>query len=91
LRELPSHPPRQSGAGDWAPLARFIAAEERLGRRFEQRRATALLYALVTLGKLGSWFLLLIISYALVTIINRPRPLLRSDGSKGVIGAAESA
>jgi uncharacterized membrane protein YoaT (DUF817 family) len=25
----------------------------------------------VSLGKLGSWFLLLLISYALVTIVNR--------------------
>jgi uncharacterized membrane protein YoaT (DUF817 family) len=29
----------------------------------------------VSLGKLGSWFLLLIISYALVAIVNRPQPI----------------
>lgn len=30
-------------------------------------------WAMVSLGKLGSWFLLLIISYTLVSLINRPR------------------
>jgi uncharacterized membrane protein YoaT (DUF817 family) len=30
---------------------------------------------LVSLGKLGAWFLLLLISYALVTLVNRPRKL----------------
>ena len=29
-------------------------------------------WSLVSLGKLGSWFLLLIISYALVAAVNRP-------------------
>ena len=29
----------------------------------------------VSLGKLGSWFLLLIISYALDAIVNRPQPI----------------
>jgi len=32
-------------------------------------------WSLVTLGKLSSWFLLLIISYALVALVNRPRSL----------------
>jgi len=31
-------------------------------------------WSLVKLGKLGSWFLLLIVSYALVAAINRPQP-----------------
>jgi uncharacterized membrane protein YoaT (DUF817 family) len=31
-------------------------------------------WMLVRLGKLGSWFLLLIVSYALVAMVNRPRP-----------------
>ena len=31
-------------------------------------------WSAVSLGKLGSWFLLLIISYALVAIVNRPQP-----------------
>jgi uncharacterized membrane protein YoaT (DUF817 family) len=31
-------------------------------------------WSLVSLGKLGSWYLLLVISYAMVALINRPRP-----------------
>jgi uncharacterized membrane protein YoaT (DUF817 family) len=32
-------------------------------------------WSVVSLGKLGSWFLLLLISYALVAIVNRPQPV----------------
>lgn len=32
-------------------------------------------WAMVSVGKLGSWFLLLIISYTLVSLINRPRTM----------------
>jgi uncharacterized membrane protein YoaT (DUF817 family) len=32
-------------------------------------------WSAVSLGKLGSWFLLLLISYALVAIVNRPQPI----------------
>ena len=35
-------------------------------------------WSVVSLGKLGSWFLLLIISYALVAAVNRPEGLERS-------------
>ena len=35
-------------------------------------------WSAVSLGKLGSWFLLLIISYALVAAVNRPEGLERS-------------
>ncbi|MBA8888617.1 uncharacterized membrane protein YoaT (DUF817 family) [Dokdonella fugitiva] len=35
-------------------------------------------WTLVRLGKLGSWFLLLIVSYALVAMVNRPRPYATS-------------
>ncbi|HUD87320.1 MAG TPA: DUF817 domain-containing protein [Xanthobacteraceae bacterium] len=35
-------------------------------------------WSAVPIGKLGSWFLLLIISYALVAIVNRPEPMDRS-------------
>jgi uncharacterized membrane protein YoaT (DUF817 family) len=31
-------------------------------------------WSLVSLGKLGSWYLLLVISYAMVALINRPQP-----------------
>jgi uncharacterized membrane protein YoaT (DUF817 family) len=37
-------------------------------------------WSLVSAAKLGSWFLLLIISYTLVTLINRPQPV---DGRAG--------
>jgi uncharacterized membrane protein YoaT (DUF817 family) len=36
----------------------------------------------VSLGKLGSWFLLLIISYALVAIVNRPQPFEERQAAK---------
>jgi uncharacterized membrane protein YoaT (DUF817 family) len=36
-------------------------------------------WSAVSLGKLGSWFLLLIISYALVAIVNRPQPFEESQ------------
>ena len=43
-------------------------------------------WSAVSLGKLGSWFLLLIISYALVAIVNRPQKfeagLAGNDGSQ---------
>lgn len=34
-------------------------------------------WSVVSFAKLGSWFLLLIISYTLVTLINRPEPMYR--------------
>jgi uncharacterized membrane protein YoaT (DUF817 family) len=40
-------------------------------------------WSMVSFGKLGSWFLLLLISYALVALVNRPLPVgagtLRAD------------
>ncbi|WP_038359032.1 DUF817 domain-containing protein [Bosea sp. UNC402CLCol] len=35
-------------------------------------------WSMVSLAKLGSWFLLLIISYTLVTLVNRPQPFERT-------------
>ena len=32
-------------------------------------------WQMVSLGKLGSWYLLMIVSFVLVTLVNRPRPL----------------
>jgi uncharacterized membrane protein YoaT (DUF817 family) len=32
-------------------------------------------WSVVPLAKLGSWFLLLLVSYALVAIVNRPVPV----------------
>ncbi len=37
-------------------------------------------WSAVSLGKLGSWFLLLIISYALVAAVNRPEPMSDTAG-----------
>jgi uncharacterized membrane protein YoaT (DUF817 family) len=34
-------------------------------------------WSAVSIGKLGSWFLLLMISYALVAAVNKPEPLAR--------------
>jgi len=36
-------------------------------------------WSAVSFGKLGSWFLLLLISYAMVAIVNRPRPIVRQQ------------
>ena len=32
-------------------------------------------WTLVSIGKLGAWFLLMIISYTLVALLNRPQPM----------------
>ena len=37
-------------------------------------------WAMVSPAKFGSWFLLLIISYTLVTLINRPEPMPSGEG-----------
>ena len=39
-------------------------------------------WSLVSFAKLGSWFLLLIISYTLVTLVNRPQPMTTARGSE---------
>jgi uncharacterized membrane protein YoaT (DUF817 family) len=58
-------------------VALFIWIAENLGTVTRTwlypRQMTA--WSAVSLGKLGSWFLLLIISYALVAIVNRPQPI----------------
>jgi uncharacterized membrane protein YoaT (DUF817 family) len=38
----------------------------------------------VSLGKLGAWYLLLLISYALVTIVNRPQRLEQLERNTGL-------
>jgi uncharacterized membrane protein YoaT (DUF817 family) len=40
-------------------------------------------WAMVSLGKLGSWLLLLIISYGMVAAVNRPAAEFESDGDAG--------
>lgn len=39
-------------------------------------------FALVAVGKFGSWFLLMIISFVLVNIVHRPKPLSESSSSR---------
>ena len=47
---------------------------------------------MVSIDKLGSWFLLLIISYTLVSLINAPRVMVASRGKAGSrpAGAADA-
>ena len=48
-------PPQQSAAALWAPLARFIVIEARIGRWAERRPATALVYEFVRFGIKQAW------------------------------------
>jgi len=50
-----SNPASHSGARHWAPLARFIEAEARLGAWAERRRATLVLYEFVRFGIKQGW------------------------------------
>jgi uncharacterized membrane protein YoaT (DUF817 family) len=55
---MPQHsddPPAVSAAARWAPLARFIAAEERIGAWAERRPATHALYEFVRFGIKQGW------------------------------------
>src|SRR5215468_8922457 len=51
----PHRRPAESSAALWAPLARFIAAEDRLGRWAEQRRGRAAVYEFVRFGIKQGW------------------------------------
>jgi uncharacterized membrane protein YoaT (DUF817 family) len=55
MHDLRPLQPTRSAAAHWAPLARFIAAEERLARRAGQHRATALLYEFLRFGVKQAW------------------------------------
>jgi uncharacterized membrane protein YoaT (DUF817 family) len=46
-------------------------------------------WAMVSPAKLGSWFLLLIISYTLVSLVNRPRAMRCLRQARGVAVTAE--
>jgi uncharacterized membrane protein YoaT (DUF817 family) len=48
-------PPKTSAAAIWAPLARFITAEARIGHWAEQRPATAFAYEFVRFGLKQGW------------------------------------
>ncbi|MGY4306238.1 uncharacterized membrane protein YoaT (DUF817 family) [Bradyrhizobium sp. USDA 4369] len=46
---------------------------------------------MVSPAKLGSWFLLLIVSYTLVSLINRPREMERDRAAVPASQASEAA
>jgi uncharacterized membrane protein YoaT (DUF817 family) len=48
-------PPKTSAAARWAPLARFITAEARIGQWAEQRPATAFAYEFTRFGLKQGW------------------------------------
>jgi uncharacterized membrane protein YoaT (DUF817 family) len=47
-------------------------------------------WALVSFGKLGSWFLLMLISYTLVTLINAPRAMKSRRAIRPVVATPQS-
>jgi hypothetical protein len=49
------NPASSSGARHWAPLARFIDAEARIGAWAEERRSTLILYEFVRFGIKQGW------------------------------------
>jgi uncharacterized membrane protein YoaT (DUF817 family) len=55
LYDLPPLRPTASAAAQWAPLARFIAADARLGRWAARRRSTTFLYEFVRFGVKQAW------------------------------------
>jgi len=55
MRDPSAKRPTLSAAARWAPLARFIIAEERLGRWAEQRPATLFGYEFVRFGIKQAW------------------------------------
>jgi uncharacterized membrane protein YoaT (DUF817 family) len=55
LLQRPSHRPQPSAAAIWAPLARFIAIEERIGDWASRRKATAFAYEFVRFGIKQAW------------------------------------
>src|SRR5262245_60627579 len=55
MRDPSAKRPTLSAAARWAPLARFIVAEERLGRWAEQRPATHFAYEFVRFGIKQAW------------------------------------
>jgi uncharacterized membrane protein YoaT (DUF817 family) len=55
LNDLTPIPPTTSAAAQWAPLARFIDADARLGHWAAQRRATLFIYEFVRFGVKQAW------------------------------------
>lgn len=55
MRDSNPRRPTKSAAALWAPLVRYIEAEERLGRWAEQRPATAFFYEFLRFGIKQAW------------------------------------
>jgi uncharacterized membrane protein YoaT (DUF817 family) len=77
-------PGRRSAAANWAPLARFIAADERIAQWAGKRPATAFLYEFVRFGLKQGWACLFggaMVSLLIATSLWYPRaaPLSRYD------------
>src|SRR5262249_25155521 len=77
-------PSRRSAAANWAPLARFIAADERLAQWAGKRPATAFLYEFVRFGLKQGWACLFggaMVGLLIATSVWYPRsaPLARYD------------
>ena len=75
---------RRSAAANWAPLARFIAADERIAGWARKRPATAFLYEFVRFGLKQGWACLFggaMVSLLIATSLWYPRsaPLSRYD------------
>jgi uncharacterized membrane protein YoaT (DUF817 family) len=77
-------PGRQSAAANWAPLARFIAADERVAHWAGKQPATAFLYEFVRFGLKQGWACLFggaMVGLLIATSLWYPRnaPLARYD------------
>jgi hypothetical protein len=55
MNDCDETPGRRSAAANWAPLARFIAADERIAHWAGKRPATAFLYEFVRFGLKQGW------------------------------------
>ncbi|HAP24423.1 MAG TPA: DUF817 domain-containing protein [Achromobacter sp.] len=62
-------------------VALFIWFAENIGTFANAWRypSQAQVWQVVSIAKLGSWFLLMIISYVMVSVVNRPRPISGAD------------
>jgi uncharacterized membrane protein YoaT (DUF817 family) len=79
-----SDQPRRSAAATWAPLARFIAGEARLGHWAGKRRTTAFIYEFLRFGVKQGWACLfggIMVGLIIATYFLYPRnaPLARYD------------
>ncbi|MNR57176.1 hypothetical protein D3C85_1779020 [compost metagenome] len=65
-------------------MALFIWFAENIGTFANAWRypSQAQVWQLVSIAKLGSWFLLMIISYVMVSVVNRPREIEPADAPR---------